>query len=103
MARRLPALRPGAYAVVRPRPRLVHRLGHAWEQAALPAIAARLGARAVLSPANLAPVAWPRNVVVVHDAAALRHPEWYAPAYVASQRALLGPAARGALRVITVS
>ena len=103
MARRLPALRPGAYEVVRPRPRLVHRLGHAWEQATLPALAARLDARAILSPANLAPVAWPRNVVVIHDAAALRHPEWYSGSYVAWQRAVLKPLAQRALRVITVS
>ena len=103
LARRLPELRPGAYEVVRPRPRLVHRLGHAWEQATLPVIARRLDARAILSPANLAPVAWARNVVVVHDAAALRHPEWYSGSYVAWQRAVLRPLARRALRVITVS
>ena len=103
MARRLPALRPGAYEVARPRPRLVHRLGHAWEQATLPALARRLDAAAILSPANLAPVAWPRNVVVVHDAAALRHPEWYSGSYVAWQRAVLRPLAQRALRVITVS
>jgi glycosyltransferase involved in cell wall biosynthesis len=103
MARRLPELRPGAYEVVRPRPRLVHRLGHAWEQATLPAVARRLGASAILSPANLAPVAWPRNVVVVHDAAALRHPEWYSGTYVTWQRAVLKPLAQRALRVITVS
>jgi glycosyltransferase involved in cell wall biosynthesis len=103
LARRLPALRPGAYEVARPRPRLVHRLGHAWEQATLPAIARRLGASAILSPANLAPVAYPRNVVVIHDAAALRHPEWYSGSYVTWQRAVLRPLARRALRVITVS
>ena len=37
------------------------------------------GARVLLCPANLAPLAYPRNVVVIHDAAALRHPEWYSP------------------------
>jgi glycosyltransferase involved in cell wall biosynthesis len=100
---RLPALRPGAYRVLRPPGSLSHRLGHAWEQAALPALAARAGARIVLSPANVAPLAWPRNVVVIHDAAALRHPEWYARAYVAWQRALLPALARSAVRVVTVS
>ncbi len=103
LARRLPELRPEAYVVARPRPRLVHRLGHAWEQGALPLLAARMRAAAILSPANIAPLAWPRNVVIIHDAAALRHPEWYARAYVAYQRALLPRLAQRATRVITDS
>jgi glycosyltransferase involved in cell wall biosynthesis len=41
--------------------------------------------------------------VVIHDAAALRHPEWYGAAYVRWQRALLPRIARRARRVITVS
>ena len=41
------------------------------------------------SPANLAPVLFPGNVVVIHDAAALRHPEAFTPGYVAYQRRLL--------------
>jgi glycosyltransferase involved in cell wall biosynthesis len=81
---------------------LAHRAGQGWEQAVLPARAR--GARALLSPANLAPLALGRrNVVVIHDAAALRHPEWYGRAYVAWQRALLPRLARSAGRVITVS
>src|SRR4051812_30581033 len=103
MARRLPELRPDAYTVVRPRPRLVHRLGHAWEQATPPPLPRPPRASAIVSPATLAPVAWPRNVVVIHDAAALRHPEWYSGAYVTWQRAVLKPVAQRALRVITVS
>jgi hypothetical protein len=57
LSARLPALRPGAYAVLAPPRRLTHRAGHAWEQVVLPVRAARLGARALLCPANLAPVA----------------------------------------------
>jgi glycosyltransferase involved in cell wall biosynthesis len=98
---RLPALRPHAYEVLKPRPRLVHRAGHAWEQLILPARAAR--ARALLCPGNLAPLAHPRNVIVIHDAAALRHPEWYSPAYAAWQRRILPALARRALHVVTVS
>jgi glycosyltransferase involved in cell wall biosynthesis len=96
-------LRPGAYAVLAPRPRLTHRAGHAWEQLALPARAARLRARALLCPANLAPLAFRRNVVVIHDAAALRHPEWYSRTYAAWQWRMLPAIARGALHVVTVS
>ena len=101
LAARLPALRPDRYRLVRPPAALAHRAGHAWEQAALPVLAR--GSRLILSPANLAPVASRRNVVVIHDAAALRHPEWYGGAYVRWQRALLPRIARGARLVITVS
>jgi glycosyltransferase involved in cell wall biosynthesis len=103
LGERLPALRPGGYAVVRPPRALAHRAGHAWEQAVLPLRAARLGATALLCPANLAPVAFPRCVVVLHDAAPLRRPGWYSPAYAALQRRLLPLIARRALHVITVS
>ena len=89
LAARLPALRPGAYAVLRPPPPLAHRAGQAWEQLVLPARAARLRAPLLLCPANLAPVASRRTVLVLHDAAALRHPAWYSGAYAAWQRRLL--------------
>jgi glycosyltransferase involved in cell wall biosynthesis len=101
MATRLPALRPDRYTVVRPAPALAHRAGHAWEQAVLPIRAA--GSALLYSPANLAPVMFPGNVVVIHDAAALRHPEAYTPGYVAYQRRLLPAIARRARLVITVS
>jgi glycosyltransferase involved in cell wall biosynthesis len=96
-------LRPGAYAVVRPRPRLAHRMGHAWEQGVLPALARRADAPAIVCPANLAPLAGSRNVVVIHDAAALRHPGWYSRAYAAWQARILPALARRALHVVTVS
>ena len=101
LATRLPALRPGGYAVLRPPPALAHRAGHAWEQLALP-LRAR-GMRALLCPANLAPLAYGRSAVVVHDAAPLRHPGWYSGAYAAWQRLLLPAIARRARRLITVS
>ncbi|HEX5619655.1 MAG TPA: glycosyltransferase family 1 protein [Solirubrobacteraceae bacterium] len=101
LARRLPALRPDGYAVLKPPRALVHRAGHAWEQAVLPVRAARM--RALLCPANLAPLAYPRSVVVIHDAAPLRHPGWYSPSYARAQRVLLPAIARRAQRVITVS
>ena len=103
LSARLPALRPGRYAVLLPPRALSHRAGHAWEQAALPLRAAQLGARALLCPANLAPLAFDRNVVVIHDAAPLRHPGWYSRGYAALQRRLLPRIARRALHVVTVS
>jgi glycosyltransferase involved in cell wall biosynthesis len=99
MVSRLPRIAPERYRVVRPPAAFAHRAGHAWEQAWLPATRAEL----IYSPANLAPLASRRNVVVIHDVAALRHPEWYSRPYVAWQRALLPAIARRARLVITVS
>jgi glycosyltransferase involved in cell wall biosynthesis len=99
LAARLPAL--GDYEVIRPPAALVHRAGHAWEQGVLPFAARR--ARLLLNPANLAPVAFPRNVVVIHDAAALRNPSWYSRAYATWQRAVLPAVAKRARVVVTVS
>jgi glycosyltransferase involved in cell wall biosynthesis len=101
MARRLPALRPDRYRVIRPPAGLAHRAGHAWEQAVLPAQAGR--AAALYSPANLAPARYRRNVLVIHDVAALRHPEAYSRPYVEYQRRLLPRLARDASALITVS
>jgi glycosyltransferase involved in cell wall biosynthesis len=100
MALRLPALRPDRYRVVRPDPALAHRAGHAWEQAVLPLEA---GSALIYSPANLAPLLSRRNVIVIHDAAALRHPEAYSAAYVAYQRRVLPLLAHRARLLITVS
>jgi glycosyltransferase involved in cell wall biosynthesis len=101
---RLLAIAPDRYMLARPRPRLRGRLAaQAWEQLALPALARQAGASLVFSPANLAPIAWPRNVLVMHDAAVLREPDAYSPAYRAWHRSFGLAAARRALAVITVS
>lgn len=99
LAARLPAL--GGYEVIRPPGALTHAAGHAWEQGVLPARARR--AELLLNPANVAPVAFPRNAVVIHDAAALRRPQWYAKAYASWQQRVLPLIARRARLVITVS
>jgi glycosyltransferase involved in cell wall biosynthesis len=101
---RLRALNPERYVVVGPRPRARRRLAaQTWEQVALPALARRAGAALVFSPANLAPLAWRRNVLVMHDAAVLREPDAYSRAYVLWHRWFGLAAARRALAVITVS
>ena len=101
LTRRLPALAPGRYTVITPRPRLAHRAGHIWEQALLP-VQAR-ACELIYSPANLAPVISARNVVVIHDVAALAHPESYSRLYVEYQQRLLPVITRRARLVITVS
>ncbi len=101
MAMRLPALRPDRYRVIRPPSGLAHAAGHVWEQGMLPASAA--GCALIYSPANLAPLVSSRNVVVIHDLAALRHPGAYSSSYVRYQRLMLPQLARRARLVITVS
>jgi glycosyltransferase involved in cell wall biosynthesis len=101
---RLAAMAPDRYVIAQPPPGARRRaLAQAWEQVALPAQAARRRAALVFSPANLAPVAWPRNVLVMHDAAVLREPQAYSRAYRAWHATTGLAAARRALGVITVS
>jgi len=102
LVERLPRLRPGAYDVAWPPRGMDHRLGHLWEQTVLPVRAARAGGL-LLCPANLAPIAGRRNVVVLHDVAPLRDPSWYSPTYVRVQRVLLPRIAHGALALIVPS
>ncbi len=101
MSARLPRLRPERYRVITPPARLAHRAGHVWEQLVLPLQTTRQAL--VYCPANLAPVACERNVVVIHDLAALRFPQAYSRSYVAYQRQMLPAIARRARLVITVS
>jgi glycosyltransferase involved in cell wall biosynthesis len=98
---RLTELRPERYRVIRPPRALAHRAGHVWEQLVLPAQAAE--AALILCPANLAPLASRRIAVVIHDAAALRHPEAYSRSYAAYQSWILPLIARRARLLMTVS
>jgi glycosyltransferase involved in cell wall biosynthesis len=101
---RLSALAPDRYTAVVPPPSAGGRgLGQAWEQLVLPAQAGRQRASLIFSPANLAPVLWPRNVVMLHDAAVLREPTAYSRTYRAWHRHVGIQCARRALRVLTVS
>src|SRR3954451_14324119 len=103
MAIGLPELAPERYVVMRPPAVLSKRPGQLWEQLLLPALAARCRATTIYSPANLAPLVWAGNVVQIHDAVALRHPEWYSKAYVRYQRQVMPRIAARAKLVITVS
>ncbi len=101
LSERLPRLRPERYRVLAPPAALAHRTGQVWEQAALP-LAGR-AARLILSPANLAPLVSRRNVVVIHDAAPLRGPQWYGRTYAGWHRFALPHVARGARLVLVPS
>jgi glycosyltransferase involved in cell wall biosynthesis len=100
LADRLPALRPDRYRVIAPRRSMTGPRGHVWEQLALPARAR--GSRLILCPANLAPVATRRSVVMIYDLAPFVG-DWYSPAYARWYRALVPRVARRARLVITTS
>ncbi len=101
---RLIALRPDRYVVLEPPGRASSRApGQIWEQLILPARAARRRACLVFSPANLAPLLWPHNVLLLHDAAVLREPEAYSSAYRRWHQSFGLASARHALKVATVS
>jgi glycosyltransferase involved in cell wall biosynthesis len=104
VSRRLHALDPERYLIARPAA-WAHSgpAGHAWEQFALPTLALRHRATTIFSPANLAPLAWPGNVIVVHDAAVLRQPAAYSRSYRAWHKEIGLTAARRARAVVTVS
>jgi glycosyltransferase involved in cell wall biosynthesis len=101
MSRRLPQLRPDRYSVARPPRALAYRAGHLWEQALLPLMARP--PRLIYCPANLAPVASRRTVLLIHDLAPLRYPGWYSRAFAAYQARLLPLLAGRARRIIVPS
>jgi glycosyltransferase involved in cell wall biosynthesis len=61
------------------------------------------GAQLILSPANLAPLADRRNVLIVHDTAPFQDPDWYGRAYGAWHRTLLPRLVRRARLVVVPS
>ena len=99
LVRRLPELEPDRYGVLAPRPAFAHALGHAWEQAALPLLARR--ASLILCPANLAPLAGAKNVVMIYDVAPFVG-DWYSSAS-RWHRSALPVIARRARLVLTAS
>ncbi len=103
LAERLPPCAPAPTPSPARRGPWPTRPGSCGSRRLLPAQARRVGAPLILNPANLAPLRFSGNVVVVHDAVALTHPEWFSPVYAAWHRRALPAVVRGARRVITVS
>ncbi len=112
LSRRLPVsqvIAPGPplppYAAIgRPvtiRPGLRRLPGHAWEQSVLPRALSRN--QLLWSPGGSGPLAVRRQVLTIHDAAHLEHPEWYSRSFSLWYRALLPVLARRVRRVLTVS
>ena len=99
LATLLPRLDPNRYRVAAPPRLLAHRVGHIWEQAVLP----RLSSEIIYCPAMLGPLRSKRNVICIHDASAITHPEWYSKSYATYQERMLPRLAQRARMVITVS
>jgi len=74
--------------------------GHLWEQIVLPF---EVGRHLLWSPSNTGPLAVRRQVVTVHDAVPLDHPEWLNPRFAGWYRFLLPKLIPRVQRVITVS
>ena len=65
---------PSQLNAVKPSQALQGIKGHIWEQVYLPT---QLHRRLLWSPGNTGPIAVSRQVLTVHDAASLDHPEWF--------------------------
>src|ERR1700756_4587886 len=74
--------------------------GHIWEQIYLPG---QLRRRLLWSPGNTGPIVVSRQVLTVHDAATLDHPEWFERKFALWYAALLPRLIRKVRAVITVS
>src|ERR1700724_2468414 len=74
--------------------------GHLWEQFYLPT---QLQRRLLWSPGNTGPIAISRQVLTVHDAATLDHPEWFERNFALWYAALLPRLIRKVRAIITVS
>jgi glycosyltransferase involved in cell wall biosynthesis len=74
--------------------------GHIWEQFYLPT---QLGRRLLWSPGNTGPITVSRQVLTVHDAATLDHPEWFERKFALWYNALLPRLVRKVRAIITVS
>lgn len=74
--------------------------GHFWEQFALPSLCR---GRLLWSPGNTGPLAMRSQVLTIHDAATLDHPEWFSRKFALWYRFLLPRLARRVRKIITVS
>ena len=74
--------------------------GHMWEQIALPF---KLRGRLLWSPSQSGPLIVPHQVVTIHDAVALDHPEWVGGTYGKWYRFLLPRLLRNVAHIIVVS
>ncbi len=85
---------------LQPRRRLSKIRGHLWEQFTLPR---RFSHRLLWSPANTGTLGIRRQVVTIHDASTLDHPEWFTRQFAAWYRFLLPRLCQRVRAIVTVS
>jgi glycosyltransferase involved in cell wall biosynthesis len=91
---------PSELNSVKPAQALQGIKGHVWEQLYLPT---QLKRRLLWSPGNTGPVGVSRQVLTVHDAATLDHPEWFERKFALWYSAMLPRLIRKVRAIITVS
>jgi glycosyltransferase involved in cell wall biosynthesis len=91
---------PGRLDSVKPSHALQGVRGHIWEQLYLPT---QLQHRLLWSPGNTGPIGVSRQVLTVHDAASLDHPEWFERKFALWYAAMLPRLIRKVRAIITVS
>jgi glycosyltransferase involved in cell wall biosynthesis len=91
---------PSELSSVKPSRALQGIKGHIWEQVYLPTL---LRQRLLWSPGNTGPLGVSRQVLTVHDAATLDHPEWFERKFALWYAAMLPRLIRKVRAVITVS
>jgi glycosyltransferase involved in cell wall biosynthesis len=91
---------PSELISIKPSQALQGIKGHLWEQLYLPT---QLRRRLLWSPGNTGPLGVSRQVVTVHDAAPLDHPEWFERKFALWYSALLPRLIRKVRAIITVS
>jgi glycosyltransferase involved in cell wall biosynthesis len=91
---------PSELDSVKPSQALQGIKGHLWEQLYLPT---QLRSRLLWSPGNTGPLGVSRQVLTVHDAASLDHPEWFERKFALWYAALMPRLIRKVRVIITVS
>jgi glycosyltransferase involved in cell wall biosynthesis len=91
---------PSGLNSVKPAQALQGMKGHVWEQLYLPT---QLRQRLLWSPGNSGPLSVSRQVLTVHDAATLDHPEWFERKFALWYNAMLPRLIRKVRAIITVS
>jgi glycosyltransferase involved in cell wall biosynthesis len=91
---------PAALDSLKPSQALQGIKGHVWEQVYLPT---QLHRKLLWSPGNTGPLAVSRQVLTIHDAATLDHPEWFERKFALWYGALLPRLVRKVRAIITVS
>lgn len=90
----------GRLRTVEPEGKLSAIRGHLWEQYTLPRLCE---GRLLWSPGNTGPLSVAHQVVTIHDASTLDHPEWFSRKFALWYRFLLPRLAKKVRKVITVS